>query len=265
IDEAETARQADRLHAAVGDILEVDVKRGTLFWGLAGDISTTMGGLIGIERMMLDMYESPDNLKHLATVLRDGILQNEAAVEAAGDYSLTAQMNQSETYADELERPHANSGPRLRKDLWGFAASQEFTLVSPAFHEAFLFEFQRPILEAFGLVHYGCCENLTGKIDMLRQLPNLRSIAVTPSADLAQCAAQIGNDYAISWRPNPTNMVCAGWDEDRIHGTIRDGLRFCQGQHLHITLKDVETLQGEPDRLARWTSIVRQCIDRYWN
>ena len=77
----------------------------------------------------------------------------------------------------------ANSGPRKRKDLWGFCAAQEFTLVSPAFHEEFLLRYQRPIYEQFGLVHYGCCENLTHKIDMLRSIKNLRSIAVSGSGE----------------------------------------------------------------------------------
>jgi hypothetical protein len=43
---------------------------------------------------------------------------------------------------------------------------------------------------------------------------------------------------------------------------IRDGLRICRGQHVHLNLKDVETLQEEPGRLARWVGIVREEIDR---
>ncbi|NLL83506.1 MAG: hypothetical protein GX230_04610, partial [Lentisphaerae bacterium] len=42
--------------------------------------------------------------------------------------------------------------------------------------------------EKFGLVHYGCCEDLGEKIGMLRQLKNLRSIAVTPVANVRHCA-----------------------------------------------------------------------------
>ena len=62
--------------------------------------------------------------------------------------------------------------------------------MSPKFHDEFLFQYQIPIMEHFGLVHYGCCEDLTRKIDMLRQLKNLRSIAVTPAANLRKCAGQ---------------------------------------------------------------------------
>jgi hypothetical protein len=264
IDEVETARLAGRLHDAVGDLLPVDVPRGSVFLGLSGDISTNLGAVRGMEQIMLDLYESPAELKALVARMGEDILANQERAEAAGDYRLTAQMNQAMVYADELPRPVANSAPCRRRDLWGLGAAQEFTLVSPAFHEEFLLRYQKPILDAFGLVHYGCCENLTRKIPMLRQLKTLRSIAVTPSADVAACAEQIGTDYAFSWRPSPTDMVCLDWDEPRIRRLLEDGLARARGTRLHVNLKDVETVCGDPTRLARWTRLVRDTIDQVW-
>jgi hypothetical protein len=128
-------------------------------------------------------------------------------------------------------------------------------------HDEFLLQYQLPILEHFGMVAYGCCEDLTRKIDMLRQIPNLRRIAVTPRADIAACAEQIGNDYVISWRPNPAEMVCCGFDEDRIRRITREGLEACRGLNVDITLKDIDTVQNDPSRLARWAAITREVID----
>jgi hypothetical protein len=163
-----------------------------------------------------------------------------------------------------LEEPRANSGTRQRKDLWGFFAAQEYTLISPQFHDEFLYQYQLPMMANYGLTHYGCCEDLTRKIDMLRQAPNLRSIAVTPVANLAAAVAQIGTDYVISWRPNPTDMVCGQFNEALIRRIIGEGLQAAKGTHLHIFLKDIETLQGDTDRLRRWTEIVRSVIDEVW-
>lgn len=257
VDEDATARNVSKLHDAVGGILPIDVPRSPAYAGFMADISTSLAGLRGLEQIFLDMYESPDELHRLLAFMCDGILANNAAAEKAGHFSLTSGINQAMTYARELERPCPNSGPRKRSQLWGFCAAQEFTLVSPEFHDEFLVRYQLPIYEPFGLLHYGCCENLTSKIDMLRQFKNLRSIAVTPTADVRACAEQIGRNYVISWRPNPTDMVCAGWDEGRIRRIVGDGLKACQGGFVHLHLKDVETVQGEPDRLARWVRIVR--------
>jgi len=261
IDEIQTREWVDKIQEAVGDILPVDVSRAPVYLGFSADISTSIARLRGLETLMTDMYEYPAELHRLLALMRDGILANNEAAEKAGHFSLTCHANQSTPYCDDLEWPHPNSGPRRRAQLWGFCAAQEYTLISPEFHDEFLLKYQLPIISKFGAVHYGCCEDLTAKIDMLRQIPNLRSIAVTPTADIHRCARQIGKDYVISWRPNPTDMVCAGWDESRIRRIIREGVKACNGLPLHIHLKDVETVQGDVSRLARWVRIVREETD----
>jgi len=258
IDENQTREWADKLEEAVGDILPVEINRTPVYHGFMADISTSLARLRGLETVMLDMYEHPEELHRLLALMRDGILANNEAAEAAGDYSLSSHTNQAMVYGAGLEWPRPHSGPRRRSQLWGFCAAQEYTLISPAFHDEFLLQYQLPIISRFGKVHYGCCEDLTAKIDMLRKIPNLRSIAVTPTANLPRCAEQIGRDYVISWRPNPTDMVCAGWDEARIRRILREALAACRGQSLHIHLKDVETVQGDVSRLARWVRIVRE-------
>jgi hypothetical protein len=149
------------------------------------------------------------------------------------------------------------------KQLWWYCAAQEFTLISPAMHDEFMLQYQLPIIKQFGLCAYGCCEDLTRKIDMLRQIPNLRVIAVTPRADVRRCAEQIGRDYVMSWRPNPADMICCTFDEGRIRRIISDGLAAAGNLHTHIHLKDIETVEGDTTRLARWVKIVRELGDQY--
>jgi hypothetical protein len=258
IDEKKTAQDVARLRDALGEILPVNVDRTPACSNFMADISTSIAGLRGLEQLMLDMFDSPEQLHKLLAFMRDGILENQQAAEDAGDFSLTSGQNQCMPYAEELESPCANSGPRQRRQIWGFFAAQEYTLISPKMHDEFLLQYQLPIMKQFALTHYGCCEDLTSKIDMLRQVPNLRIIAVAPRAHLKRCAEQIGKDYAISWRPNPADMVCAGFDEDRIRKTIRDGINICKDQYMHLHLKDIETVEGDPTRLAKWVKIVRE-------
>jgi hypothetical protein len=263
VDEDATARWVSRLQDAVGDILPVNVDRGPAWQGFMADISTTLARLRGLEQVMQDVYDAPEQLHGLLRFMRDAVLAGQGAAEAAGDYSLTSQGNQAMVYCEDLEPPRANSGPRLRKDLWTHCAAQEFALISPAMHEEFLLRYQLPIISRFGLVSYGCCEDLTRKIDMLRKMPNLRMIAVTPRANVARCAEQIGADYVLSWRPNPTDMVCYQFDEALIRRIVRNAMEVARGCHVTITLKDVETVQGDPGRLSRWVQIVRSVTDSY--
>lgn len=257
IDERATSANAARLQEAIGDILTINIDRGPVCMSFLSDLSYHVAQLRGLEQLMIDMYESPKQLHALMAYLRDGVLANQKAAEDAGDLGATSQPNQS-PYADETVPLTPNSYGHRRRELWAFMAAQEFECVSPAMHNEFLLQYQLPILKQWGLVGYGCCENLTHKIDMLRQIPNLRVIGVTPRADVRRCAEQIGRDYVISWRPNPADMVCCQFDEQLIRRIIRSGLEACRGCRVHVRLKDIETVQGQPQRLARWVQIVRE-------
>jgi hypothetical protein len=261
IEEESTRREFERMREVFDGIREVDLDRGPFWRSLASDLSMALGNLRGMENFMLDMMDQCEWLHQVMTRLRDGVLKIHNEAEAAGDWSLTCGENQAISYSHELPDPEPNTHGVSRKQLWGFMAAQEFALVSPEMHDEFLLQYQLPILEHFGMVAYGCCEDLTRKIDMLRQIPNLRRIGVTPRADVAACAEQIGRDYVISWRPNPAEMVCCGFDEDRIRRITRQGLQVCRGLNVDITLKDIDTVQNDPSRLPRWAAITREVIE----
>jgi hypothetical protein len=261
IDEEKTAARLALVHDAIGDIIPINLNRGPAYIMWSGDIATELGYLRGIEHFMMDMMDNPEWLKRLVKFLSDGILQVHNRAEEAGDWGLCNHQNQSMPYAEELEDPAANITGMKRKQLWGYQAAQELTAVSPDMHEEFMLNYQIPILEKFGLVAYGCCEDLTRKIDILRKIPNLRRIAVSPFANAPRCAEQIGTDYVISYRPSPADMVSYGFDEDRIRRILTEDLTGCRNGHVDITLKDVETVQSDPNRVRSWVQLTRRIIE----
>ena len=260
IDDLKTAENKKILEDAIGDIITVNVDRGPAYRMWTGDISTSLGYLRGMEHIMMDMYDNPEWLHKLLAFMRDGILRTHEQAEKAGDWGYCAHQNQAMPYAEELHDPAANQNGVKRSQLWAYMAAQEYTLISPEMHDEFLLQYQLPILENFGLVAYGCCEDLTSKIDILRKIPNLRRIAVSPFANVAKCAEQIGSDYIVSYRPSPADMVSYGFDTGRIKKIVSgdlDALRR-NGCSFDITLKDVETVQADPTRIRRWVELVRE-------
>ncbi len=261
IDEARTAEKLSRVQDCLGDLIGVDMDRGPAYWPWAADLSTDLGYLRGIEHFMLDMIDRPQWLHQLLGFMSAGVSQAQQQSEAAGDLGMSGHYNQAMAYAEELDDPAANQHQVHRRQLWCFTAAQEFTGVSPDMHDEFLLQYQLPIMEQFGLVAYGCCEDLTEKIDMLRQIPNLRRIAVSPFADVRRCAEQIGRDYVFSYRPSPTDMVGYGLDDVQVRQLLRDDLIACRDSCVDITLKDVETVEGDPQRVRQWVQSCRQVID----
>jgi len=264
IDEERTAETVARTQDAIGDLIAIDVDRAPAYRVWSADISTNLGYLRGIEHFMMDMLDNPEWLHALLRFMSEGVLRTHAEAEAAGDWGLSAHQNQAMPYAEELEDPAANGEPVKREQLWCFMGAQEYAAVSPAMHDEFLLQYQLPILREFGLAAYGCCEDLTHKIDMLRQIPNLRRIAVAPAADVPRCAEQIGRDYVLSYRPSPTDMVGYSLDADRVRVLLKADLEACRACSTDITLKDVETVEGDPDRIRNWVILARQVIDEVY-
>jgi hypothetical protein len=262
IDEARTSELAERLHDAVGDILQIHVNRAPQWSDWAADISTHLGYLRGHEQMFYDMRDNPDELHRLLAFMRDGVLKAQGEAELAGDWSLCEHANQVMPYVRTLADPKPNSYGAKRGELYYFFAAQEFAGISPEMHEEFLLRYQMPIMEKFGLVAYGCCEDLTNKIDILRKIPNLQRIAVTPFADAERCAEQIGGDYVISYRPNPT-LVRGEFDAEYIGKILKNDIEAFRrhGCVYDICLKDISTVGGDPGRLVKFTELSRRLAD----
>ena len=51
------------------------------------------------------------------------------------------------------------------------------------------------------------------------------------------------------------------WNEDRIRTILQRDLEACRGCRVHISLKDIETVQGDVGRLSRFTEIARETAD----
>jgi hypothetical protein len=263
IDEAATQRNLEKLTAAVGDLITINLDRGPAYRMWAADLSSDLGYLRGIENFMLDMIDRPEWMHRLMAFMRDGVLAAQQQAETAGDWGLCDHQNQSMAYALELADPAANQRGVKRKQLWNFCASQEFALVGPELWGEFMLAYQKPIMEQFALSAYGCCEDLTRKIPLLRRVRNLRRIAVSPFSDVAACAQQIGRDYVISYRPSPADMVSYRFDEQRVRSILRRDLTSLRGCIFEVTLKDVETVERDPNRVRRWVELTREMLSQY--
>ena len=77
-------------------------------------------------------------------------------------------------------------------------------------------------------MYYGCCEPLDRKIDIVRKLPNLRKISITPWADVKRAAEQMGPDFVMARKPNPAMVAVPELDEDALRADIAETLDVCR-------------------------------------
>lgn len=256
VDRAETERRITLADELFGDLLPPRLKGG--FYWTCG-LTWTAIKLLGLEQLMLAMYDQPAGLHRLMAWLRDEQLnliqwfadQNLYTLNTTNGYVGSGGV----AYTDELPADNFRAGDPVRlKDLWGFAESQETVGVSPEMFAEFILPYQMPLLEAFGLNCYGCCEPIDQRWEYVKTIPNLRRVSVSPWCDQEVMASQLGRDYVFSRKPNPA-PVCTTFNEDVIRADLRSTLAVAADLPLEIILKDTHTIQNEPWRLTRWVEI----------
>jgi len=259
IDEEKTAARKVFFEDVFEDTLDICIDRRPIYSYFGrSDLSTSLAEIMGYENMMIAMIEEPELVHAVLQFLQNAVLTQIKQGNEKGDFTPRGGWWECEgtPYCEDLKDPCHTSAFCTTKELWGFFASQEFTLISPDMFDEFMLQYQLPIMEQYGLVSYGCCENLTDKISLLRKIPNLRRIGITPTANVARCAEQIGRDYVFALRPNPA-MVCAGFDSKSVYAQMKNCMNAARGTCFDVMLKDVSTVQGDPKRLSEWVKITQ--------
>lgn len=250
-----TERALSRADDLLGDILPV-----RLVCGAPMDSSLCAAAdLRGLSEMMMDMIAEPELMHRLMSHLRDGILRAMDQVEETG---LLTPNNTGPMLCSDPITPGPADGKLTYKSLWTMVNSQEFDQVSPAMWEEFCLNYQMPVMEKFGLVAYGCCENLTHKIDGVLSIPNLRIFVCSAWTDLGRVIERVGNRYTIMWRQKASEVVFAEGPDD-LKRDLEDGLKRLQGCYVQVVLRELQTLAGHPDRLHVWTRLAKEAAERY--
>jgi hypothetical protein len=254
--EKRTQINLSRAHDLLGDILPV-----TLVCAppLTATLCNPAAYLRGLTQMMLDMIDAPHLMHRLMSHLRDGVLQSMRQVEATG---LLTPNNTGPMTCSAPIAPSPPGGPVTYKNLWVMANSQEFDQVSPRMWQEFCLNYQLPIFEKFGLVGYGCCENLTHKIDGVLAIPNLRIFVCSAWTDLPTVIERVGTEHVIMWRQKASTVVFAP-DEAALRHDLDEGLRQLQGCYVQVVLRELQTLAGNQDRLHVWTRLAIEAAEKY--
>ncbi|MEW6755255.1 MAG: hypothetical protein AB1505_30380 [Candidatus Latescibacterota bacterium] len=263
VDRQATQAEKERLERVLGGILPVRLRGG--FWWTLG-MTWTAIELIGLDQLMLSMYDNPAGLHRLMAFLRDESLRYAAWLEDEGLLALNNENDYigsgSMGYTRALPADGRRRGDAVRtQDLWVLLESQETVGVGPDQFAEFVFPYQEAIARRFGRAYYGCCEPVHTRLHVLRRLPNLARISVSPWADQEQMARQLGAEVVFSRKPNPTLVSTRVFDEEAIRADLRRTLDVTRGCRVELIMKDVHTLDDEPARLPRWVELARRAID----
>ncbi|MBT3319386.1 MAG: hypothetical protein HN948_02300 [Clostridia bacterium] len=261
----QTNEKYEKLHEIFGDILRVEKT------GWKGEWFTPWDNLIrltGVSEALMDLIMKPEYIKALVKRWVDVCLSmmkqcselgiwasnNDNTRVGSGGYGYTGDLEPAEKW-----RTDAPLG-----QLWGCSNAQIFSDVSPQMHWDFSLQFSMEWLKHFGLNYYGCCEPLHLKSDILRKIPNLRKVSASPWADIEMMRDKLGDICVLSVKPNPAIFVTSTFDEAQAKREILAVLEQSEGANIELIMKDISTLNHEPERLWRWAQIAQETVDEYY-
>ena len=264
--EEDTRRNLEYVQEILGDILDPYAYHGVIpmFFdiGMIGFFSR----LRGYDQILIDMMDRPQWVHKAMDFLSSGTLQLMKDAEKRGLLGLNNADNYIGTggvgYTHDLPQKDFTGNVRL-KDLWGLGEAQDMTGLSPQMLDEFILPYQIRLLENFGLNYYGCCEDLSKKFKVVKKIPNLRRVTVSPWTDMKIAAQELEDKYVYVWKPNPSYLAMDDFDEELMRKKIKAGFEITRENIVEIIMKDTHTLRHDPGRMKKWARIAKELADEY--
>ncbi len=219
----------------------------------------------GVQEMMMDLLMRPDMVNAAVERMVDAwtveldqfVAQNLLSLDCnntrvgSGGYGYVTELP-GDTYDPTMVMP---------QNMWGCSNAQIFAQVSSDMQWEFALKHDMRWLERWGLTYYGCCEPLDGKLDILKRIPNLRKISVSPWANLDTIIREAGGRYVLSVKPSPAVFAEKSWDPGHAKRILENIINKTRGAcHVELIMKDISTVGHHPERLWEWEKIAMEVV-----
>ena len=264
VDQKATDDEFARISEVFGDIMPVKKV------GFKGRFFAPWDSLIrwwGVEEAMMDLVMRPDMVNEAVKRMVDAGISELDQLEKLGVITRNDDNVRigSGGFGYTKELPGKKFDPNHVKchNLWGHAAAQIFVSVSPEMHWEFSLKHEMRWLERWGLTYYGCCEPMDGKMDILRRIPNLRKISMSPWINVDRAVKELKDDYVFSYKPSPAIVAEDNWRPEQARGNLKEVLEKGKGCHIEVILKDISTVRYKPQRLWDWSKMAMEMVQEY--
>ena len=263
-DEEESRRRHDLLSSILDGVAPVRLTGIRHLWFTPWD---NLIRLVDIQGIMMDLIMRPDFVNALVERYVDAKMHELDQMESLGLLdagALNCRVGSGAYgYTKDLPSDGSSGGSLPCAKLWGCGNAQIFSDVSPDMHWEFSLKHEMRWLERWGMTYYGCCEPLHRKLAVMRRIPNLRKISVSPWFDIPRGLENGAGRYVLSVKPNPAILASDVFNEDRARREIASMLEQTKGCSVELIMKDISTVRNDPRRLERWGRIAMEEAEKF--
>ena len=243
-----------------GDILPVKKSGAVIGWAPWDNISRWRG----VTPLLVDLNTRPEFCHALMKKLLDNA---NATLDAYEQYGLmTAEVPQLLVHCTPaLCSDLAPCELGTAKSVWGRGMAQIFASVSPEMHDAFDMQYMVKFLSRFGVSYYGCCEPLHTKMHVVKKIPNLRKIGVTPWANADIIADESEGRYVLSFKQNPAYVAVDNFERQVVSDDLNRFFNACRrtGASCDVVLKDISSCNKKPENIFKWAQTAMEAALAY--
>lgn len=219
----------------------------------------------GVGNVLVDLVDRPAFMHHMISRLTEANLSMLDQLEEKGLLGFgQSTVHCTGAFTDELPAPGFDPRRPRARDLWTYGMAQIFAGVSPAMHQEFELDYATRWHARFGLVYYGCCEPLDGKIEIIKKIPHVRKVSMSPWVNVEKGAERIGGDLVFSRKPSPALLAGDTWEPDAVERDLTDTVERCRrhGCPVELILKDISTVRYQPQRLWEWAAVASRVAEQ---
>lgn len=230
--------------------------------------------LMGMEKMMIAFYDSPDEMHLLIQKIEEEYDRYYRYLEdnhflVPNNENVLVKMG-TVGYTNQLPgREELNGRAPQMKDLWGHLNSQETSQISPEMFNEFFLDVYIRMASRFGLYTYGCCEPVDRLWENnLERLPKgLRKLSISAWCDEEFMGERLrGTDIIFHRKPSAVYIggLSPHLDEEAFRKYMKKTVLAARGGKLEISMRDIYVLNGDLSKPSRAVRITREVIDEYW-
>lgn len=256
VDEAATKERIERVTEMVGGQLPVKI----LGDELAASPSETVVSLMGIEAILYGVIDNPQFIHRMMDFVTDGYIAYHRSREAAG----AVDAEETWSFRTHYEELPPGADPHKLTSCWWYISAQSLMGLSPRMFEEFLHPYHCRLAAALGdnRVYYHGCEDLTKKIPIIRQMPNLRRFHVSAWTDLESAVEQLGRDFVLETHIAYADVLYTE-SPQQMREAVERIMKIAGDCIIDINIADIETVQGDPSVLTRWAQTAQEVTARY--
>lgn len=220
---------------------------------------------MGMENAYIAMKEEPDWFHRLMEFITEDFIHIYRYQEKNGllalnnGYDYTGSGNWC--FSRELPRKDFTGYVRT-VDQWGHLNAEDASGISPADFREFILPYQLRLAREFGLVYYGCCEDVSRFWDDgIDRIPNVRKLSISPWCDEAKMGERLAGTsviYSRKCRDVRYLGTTRDFDAEGFRANIRETVEKARGCKMEFIFRDIMSLKGNNEKIKEAVRIVRE-------